>query len=198
MTVQDEDRVIIARIRAGDTEAFSVLVRRYSDALYRFCLLRLGNSDDAEDAVQDVFVRAYRFMDSFDTAKSFPSWLFGIAANRVRTRYARRMIETGLAGRVGQEAAVQQAINEFEASTETRVLESLASQELRVALARLPKAQRTPVELYYFAGLKTGDVASALGLGVEAVKTRLHRARKALAKILDSRPQPGGPSEGIY
>ncbi len=84
-----DDVVVIQRVLGGDADAFRLLVRRYGGRLRGFCLARLGDPDEADDAVQDVLLRAYRSLGTFRLGTSFASWLFAIAANRVRTRRGR-------------------------------------------------------------------------------------------------------------
>ncbi|HPE36164.1 MAG TPA: RNA polymerase sigma factor [Spirochaetales bacterium] len=186
MNEETDDRTALERVVSGDTEAFRILVDRYSDRLYRFCAARLGDADEAEDAVQDVFIRAYRSLSSFDPARGFAPWLFAIAANRVKSRYASRSAAGQLVEAAGKELLAGDG--PAEASAEDGVLRDLAAAELRSALAGLPASMRAPVELYYFAGLDVAQVAASLGLGTEAVKSRLFRARKELARRLAGQP----------
>ncbi len=100
----DDDTSVISRILDGDGDAFRILVERYSDRLFHFCMARLGDQSDAEDAVQDVFVRAYRSLRTFDMSRNWSSWLFAIAANRVKSRYANRVSAAAVAQLAGHEA----------------------------------------------------------------------------------------------
>lgn len=196
--VSAEETELIQNILAGDTDLFRVLVKRYGDGLYRFCVARLGDPEEAEDAVQDVLIRAYRFLGSFDQTRSFSSWLFGIAANRVRSRYGKRKSDAVLIEKASMVAAGRTELDEAAGDTESLALAALAAEELRAAVAQLDKTYRLPVELYYFAGLKVAEVAESLGLGTEAVKSRLFRARNELAKILAARMQPECSLRGRY
>lgn len=193
-----EDAELVQKILAGEIDLFRVLVKRYGDGLYRFCVARLGDPDEAEDAVQDVFIRAYRFLHSFDQTRSFTSWLFGIAANRVRSRYGQRQSEAALIKKATLEAAGRADLGEAAGDTESLVLAVMAAEELRAAVAKLDESYRLPVELYYFAELKIVDVAEILGLGTEAVKSRLFRARKELSGLLDVHLQPEDSRGGRY
>jgi len=202
MKHDDDDAALVGRVLAGEPDAFRSLVDRYSDRLYRFCRARLGDDADAEDAVQDVFARAYRSLASFDASRSWPSWLFSIAANRVKSRYAARSSVARLVERAGGEALVVgearlagEAASAGDDPAELAV-GTMAAEALREAVASLPAAYRAPVELFYFAGLGVADVARALGLGEEAVKTRLFRARKELSRLLDDTGQPRGRGKG--
>jgi len=194
----DDDVPVIRRILAGDGGAFRILVDRYSDRLFHFCMARLGDRSDAEDAVQDVFVRAYRSLRTFDTTRNWSSWLFAIAANRVKTRYASRASAAAIAVRAGSDAMLTDETASDAADPENQALDILAAETLRSAVASLPETYRAPVELYYFAGLSVSDIAAALGTGNEAVKTRLFRARKELSRILDDSRQPEGTMKGRH
>jgi len=196
MQHDDDDSSIVQRVLSGDTEAFRMLVDRYGDRLYNFCRVRLGDDSDAEDAVQDVFIRAFRSLRSFDTGRSWSSWLFAIAANRVKSRYAGNASMASLEERAGIEAEVMDEAATRSADPAGLALDAIAAESLRDAVATLPAVYRGSVELFYFAGLGVADVARSLGLGEEAVKSRLFRARKELAKILENNRQPQGNSKG--
>jgi RNA polymerase sigma-70 factor (ECF subfamily) len=186
---EESDGSIITRVRGGELAAFRLLVDRYGDRLYRFCALRLGQQADAEDAVQDVFIRAYKSLKTYDVEKPFVSWLFAIAANRVKTSYGRK---TEARLRFDRSAAGLYAEREQEleaSSPEESALNALAADALRSALAGLPKDQSRAIELYYFSGLSAAEGAQSMAIGIEAFKSRLFRARNALRARL-KRGQP--------
>ncbi len=198
MEIEPDDASVIRRVLDGDTEAFRALVDRYGDRLFRFCRARLGDDADAEDAVQDVFIRAFRSLASYDPARNWSSWLFAIAANRVKSRYGLRASARDLVERAGREVMAMEGVAESGFDPERLTLEAMTGQEIRSAVASLAPSYRAPVELYYFAGLGVGDVAAALGLGEEAVKTRLFRARKELLAWFDEKKQPGMNRRGRH
>jgi len=186
-----EDQVLVHRSLAGDEVAFRRLVERYADRVLRFCEARLGSGEDAADAAQEVFIRVYRSLGSYRLGASFPAWLFAIAANRVRTRWTRAATE-----RKKIERSAAEAEGASSPDPEDEALRSLQGEAVRSAVAALPKEQRDCVELYYFGGLGVAECAEALGLGAEAVKSRLFRARRTLRAALET-GQPKPPSEGI-
>lgn len=189
--VEDEgDAELVGLIIAGDVRPFRTLMERHGDALYRFCLSRLRSEGEAEDAVQDTFIRAYRSLKRYDPSRSFKAWVFGIAANRVRTRAAAAAKRTKLSERAAPRAAVEAEERGAAAETEAAAMAALSREALLRAVAALPGAGRKVVELYYFGGLSVAEVAQALGLGQEAVKSRLFRARKDLGSILSKLEQP--------
>jgi RNA polymerase sigma-70 factor (ECF subfamily) len=129
--------------------------------------------------------------------QSFPVWLFSIAANRTRTKLLRFATEKARISAAGREAAAS-AANGASAAEDpaAEALRRLEAAELRRAVAALPKDQREPVELYYFAELSIAETARVLGLGEEAIKSRLFRARKQLREMLE-KPQPQADPGGI-
>lgn len=113
---------------------------------------------------------------------SFASWLFAIAANRTRTGWFRRTMEAAKAARVGAETAMNPGED-----PEDLALRRLEGERVRLAVASLAADLRSTLELYYFAELSVGETAEALGVGEEAIKSRLFRGRKKLREILESR-----------
>jgi len=172
-----DDIVVIQRVLGGDADAFRLIVQRYGGRLRGFCLARLGDPDEADDAVQDVLLRAFRSLGTFRLGSSFASWLFAIAANRVRTRRSRASAREALARRAADAARTAPAADPTE-----QAVAHLQRDEVRQAVARLSWPLRVAAELYYFADLSVEDTAAALGLGTEAVKSRLLRARRELAR----------------
>jgi len=185
------DDEAVARVLSGDREAFRVLVDRYGQRIVAFCGSRLRSDDEARDIAQEVFVRAYRSLAAFRQGESFPAWLFAIAANQLRSRF-----RAFASDRHKVEAAGSEAASAAPADPADEAADAIRAQALRKAVAALPRDHRLPVELYYFGGLSVAETARAMGLGEEAVKTRLFRARKALRIALEGK-QPRGGSRGI-
>lgn len=189
---EPDDLILIQRVLRGESDAFRLLVRRYGGRLRGFCQARLGDSDEADDAVQDVFLRAYRSLGGFRLGASFASWLFAIAANHVRTRRGRAAAREALAAKAADTAGAAAVDDPAD-----QAMASLAREEVRRAVARLSGPQRAVVELYYFAGLSVEETGAALGLGAEAVKSRLLRARRELGRLLEDGAQPAPRRDGI-
>ncbi len=185
------DDEAVGRVLSGDREAFRALVDRYGQRIVAFCGARLRSDDDARDAAQEVFVRAYRSLNTFRRGESFTAWIFAIAANHLRTRFRVFASDRHKVEAAGLEAAAAPPADPAEEAAE-----AIGAEALRRAVAALPRDQRLPVELYYFGELSVAETARALGLGEEAVKTRLFRARKALRVALEGK-QPRAGSRGI-
>lgn len=172
----EEDILDIQRVLSGDRGAFAALLRKYERRLRGYCRSRLPDSE-VDDAVQDIFVKAFKSLGSFRLGASFPPWLFAIARNSIAGRKLRFRRE--------EEKAARLAAEGLEAG-ENDGLAGLEAEYLLKAVAALPQAYREVVELYYLAELDSGETAEALGLGVEAVKTRLFRARKLLREFMEN------------
>jgi len=191
LSESDLDIVAIKRVLGGDREAYRALVERYGGALVRYCAVRLGSAEEGEDAAQEILVRAFKALGGFRVGSSFPAWLFAIAANFAKSRAAR--------ARKSQERAPRAAPESIDALESTRpgpaesALEAMDAERVAAAVAALPRETRSIVELRYFAGLSVADAAEALGIGEEAAKARLFRARKILRKSLDSEQPFFGP-----
>lgn len=166
------------RAAAGDTRAFSELMTRHKEGLYRFARRYVGNSDDAYDIVQESFLAAWGALDRYDPTRRFDTWLRAIALNKCRD-HARR-------------AAVRRLlmIPQHVASDPVRDAEArwIADQELAAldgAIAKLPRALKEPLLLTVFEGLSQAEAGLALGLSSKAIEMRIYRARRAIAAAVE-------------
>jgi RNA polymerase sigma-70 factor (ECF subfamily) len=167
-----EERELVGRAAGGDTDAFRELVERHRDRTYGLALRIVRSPRDAEEVAQDAFVRAWHGLPRFRGEAAFSTWLFRIAVRLAFDRAA------ALRGRSRLESGSEPAADIASAPASgpdpdrTRVLEAL--------VASLPEAQRAVVTLFYYQDRSVKDVASALGLNENTVKTHLARARAAL------------------
>lgn len=176
--MSDEDGRLARRAATGDRDAFRLLVDRHYDACLRFAALRLQDHHEAEDAVQETFVRAYRSLHAYEERGRFKSWLFQILVNRCRTRSRRlasRPATTGL-----DKVAAEAASSEGDASGLV-----LWRFELERALGELPEAQREAFLLRFVEEWSYQEMAELTGVGVSALKMRVSRAREQLRERLD-------------
>ena len=183
---------IIGRVLEGNSEAFREIVDVYAPRVLSFCRAHMRSEEDARDAAQEVFIRAYKSLSSYRRGENFASWLFAIAANNVRTH-----AKLFSAKRQKEELLRQGHIEEPTRDPAEEAELAIQKSALRFAVQSLPDDLRKPVALYYFAGLSVRETAHALGIGEEAVKTRLFRARGRLRKILQDGEQPKRPTRGI-
>lgn len=172
----DSDAAIVARVLDGDTRAYATLVGRYRAQYSRYAVRMLGSREDAEEALQDAFVRAFRSLAKCDDPERFGPWFFRILANRCRTAGTRR----GRRERtfVNDEIALHNAAEEHPAER------SAWREELTRALARLDSEQREAFLLKHVEDLGYDEMAEITGVGVSALKMRVKRACERLRMLL--------------
>jgi len=166
------DEEVVARARAGDAEAFRVLVERYRDRVYGLALRIVRSAPDAEEVAQDAFVRAWLALPRFRGEASFSTWIYRIAA---RCAFDRALT---LKLRRGREAVIE-AAGDVAAPGEGAPRTALVRQ-LDALVATLPPAQRAVVTLYYLQDRSVEQVAATLAMPENTIKTHLSRARAAL------------------
>jgi RNA polymerase sigma-70 factor (ECF subfamily) len=184
-------RLAVAAVRRGDAEAFGQLVELYQADLMSLSTALLRNVTAAEELAQDVFVRAFRYLHTFDERKRFYPWLATIAYRLAQTRWreqtalTRRAKETsdGMTGASAQDEPLATLIRNEQ------------SQRLWKAVCALPFGQRISVVLYYQQGMGIGQVARVLGVSAGTVKTCLFRARRSLENTLRPPDSPAAREE---
>lgn len=180
--MNEPDPALVWAARGGDVEAFGRLVRDYQADVWRFCMHILQNHSVADDATQECFVRAFRFMKTYKGRSKFSTWLLSIARNCAMDEMRR----SGRKRRVEQELRATRSPGTEELAT---------SLEIREALAELPAELREPVVLIDILGLSYAETAAVLGLASGTVKSRVHRARMVLAdRLSDKEEEAAGES----
>jgi len=162
------DAMFVRRVLDGDTAAFTMLVDRHAAACTRFAMRMLGNREDAEDALQDSFLRAYRSLARYEERQAFRTWLFQILVNRCRTAAVRRQRRQRMF-LVDDNAVASASVQPAAESTELRA-------ELRRAIDALDPDQREAFLLKHVELLSYDEMAEATGVGVSALKMRVKRA----------------------
>ena len=168
-----EDLALVRQVLAGQTEAFGALVTRYQKVMFTVALRMLGNTEDAQDATQDAFVKAYQRLESFDTKYRFYSWMYRILVNECLNVNRDRRPEESLGGD-----------EEGSGTPFDSTLESERREQIQLALLRLTPEYRTVVVLRHFAGQSYGEIAEALAIPEKTVKSRLYSARQRLGELL--------------
>jgi RNA polymerase sigma-70 factor, ECF subfamily len=195
----DSDALAIARARSGDADAFRELVERHSRAVFRVAYRLTGRLEDAEDVVQETFLRAYRQLARFESRANFGTWLHRIASNcavdLLRARPKREMPEGAetlerLGGGDGDSALP---------SPERSLLGAQIRDRIASALDRLSPLERAAFALRHFEGLSIEQIGGTLGLGTSATKHSIFRAvrkmRRELQPFIDA-PQGRGHAPG--
>jgi len=174
--VEPSDADLVRRVRAGDTAAYGALVSRYRDRLGRYAVHMIGDREDAEEALQDSFVRAYRSLARCDDPARFGAWLYGILVNRCRTTGARA------ARRRRMFVHDAQALDGAAHAGQADRLDWTDAVDR--ALARLAPDYREAFLLKHVEDLEYEEIAELTGAGVSALKMRVKRARAQLQKYL--------------
>jgi RNA polymerase sigma-70 factor, ECF subfamily len=174
-TAQSEDANLVAAAQAGDTGAFESLVREYTPAVYGHALRFFGDTGIAEDVVQEVFVKAYRSLGSFDGRSTFSTWLFRVTRNACLDMFR--------AGK--KQAAPLDPLDLPDAGGSEFAAGVDLTTDLERALQAVPPEERDAFNAVALFGLTYAQASDALGAPVGTVKSRVFRARKALIAILE-------------
>ena len=175
----NEDADVVARVLAGDGEAFGILIRRYEPGLLRFATRMLGNPDAAADAVAESLVRAYRHLAQCRDPSRLRSWLYRITGNRCRSHLARRHMDD-----IPLSEAPPSALAEASDAWEILVRSEQVALVER-ALAALPAEKREAFVLKHVEGMSYEEMAAVTGARIPTLKMRVHRAREALLEALE-------------
>jgi RNA polymerase sigma-70 factor (ECF subfamily) len=179
-TLTDED--VVRRVVAGEVPLFEVLVRRHDARVYRTTRAILRDEAEAEDAMQAAWLHAYQHLGEFAGAAAFSTWLVRIAANEALGRLRKRARLVPVEQADDEEDRIMDVVRPED--PEARAAAREAVRLLEHAVDRLPAPYRTVFVLREVEQLSTRETAEALGLGEEAVKVRLHRARAMLRRAL--------------
>jgi RNA polymerase sigma-70 factor (ECF subfamily) len=170
------DRDLLVRARAGDREAFELIVVAKGEPLFRTALAIVGNEADARDATQEAFIGAWRALPRLRDVERFDAWLGRILINecRMALRHRRRV----------PEVALSDSPDSHEADFRSRTTDAPDSTDFDDAFNRMSVDQRAILVLHHLHGYGVGEIAAWLGIPTGTVKWRLSRARKALAAEL--------------
>lgn len=173
----EQETLWIEQARQGDDGAFGCLVESYQKPVFSLCYRMLGNSRDAEDAAQESFIRAYRYLNKFDPNRSFATWLLSIASHYCIDRMRKRRLNT-----VSTDVLPPEVVPDRNAPNPEKVFRN---EEKELAIQRLlndlKPTDRAAIILRYWHDYSEKEIAEALDLTVSAVKSRLYRSRQSLA-----------------
>ena len=190
-----KDEEVVGRVLAGETALFEILMRRYNQRLYRMARVILRDDAEAEDVMQDAYVRAYEHLYQFAGKAAFSTWLTRIAIHEALARKRRRgrQEELDALPMNGDSMPIMKSSalspEEGAANAETGAL-------LQEAIERLPETYRLVVVMREVEELSVADTAESLGVSEAVIKTRLHRAHAMLRKELYARAK--GASANVY
>ena len=193
---QPGDGALIAAVRAGHTDCFAEIVRRYQPALQRVAVSRLGRTDWAEDAVQETFLSAFRSLRTYDSRYSFRTWLWTILLNQCRRQYRQHREEQNDLGPGSLNETSFKLLKEVagrEASPAARLESAERKRLLEQLLAGLPETQADALRLRFFGGLKFQEIAAAMNCSLSAAKNRVRRGLATMSEFIAAgNPRPRG------
>ncbi len=177
-----DERRLIEAVQAGDGKSFAYLVSRYERMAYTIAFRILGNREEAEEAAQDAFVRAYRALPRFRFESKFSTWLY---------RIVYRVSLTVASGRLPVEETPIEEVEDVGSEERDSAIELLQSRQrktiVREALARLSPNDALVMTLFYLEGCSIEEIRQITSLSLPTIKTRLCRARKRLFELLKER-----------
>ena len=188
--MEQTDRTYVARAREGDADAYRVLVERHGRALFRLAFRMTGNSQDAEDVVQESFLRAYRQLSKFDERASFGTWLYRIAANcsldlvRARNRRSEHQPLVTTDNSAPAEDPVL-SLPAPDPNPERMALSGEVRDRLAEAMNELSATERAAFVLRHFEGMRIEEVSRVLDCQPGAAKHSVFRAVQKLRRALE-------------
>jgi RNA polymerase sigma-70 factor (ECF subfamily) len=193
MNLPDPQPSWIRAAQQGDPQAFTSLVETYQRPVYNLCYRMLGNAEDAEDAAQETFLRAYKSLGSYDSNRSLSTWLLSIAAHYCIDQIRRRRLPL-----VSIEDLPLPDLPDKGLDVETKLGNKEERSRIRGLLEALEPTDRALVVMYYWYDFSYQEISQSLKLTESAVKSRLHRARRAMAqRWLEQQPVPALGAERI-
>lgn len=175
---RETEQTLIRESLDGSLEAWGEIVRRYKDAVFGVALGILGSAPDAEDAMQDSFIRAYENLEKFDINRKFSTWIFTVTSNLCKNKLRRERFLAplrGVASMVSGDDPAEQVERDERAAL------------VREALAELEEKYRAPLVLRFYGELEYQEIAEALNIPAGTVKTRIHRGKRALKDLLSAK-----------
>ncbi len=183
MLNDENDNRIVAKILSSKKHMFETLVERYKNGIMTLLYRFLGNREEAEDAAQDTFVRAFKYLKSYDSNAKFSSWLFKIATNcayKQLSKIRKRSFESLDDVQVGSKVKEPEDISSF---PEKVVVDGERAVILQEALAKLPDHYREVLILRFMQDLSYNEISEIMEIPISSVKVNLHRAKARLMKI---------------
>src|SRR3954449_6238116 len=177
---------LLPAIARGDLAAFEALYDRHSSTLYALLLRILANPEDAQEVLQETFVKVWTSAKMFDAVRgSEVAWLISIARSRGIDKLRSRKIRGDRENDAGREISIHSSFVE-KATGADKAVQSQESSAVRSALSELPEAQRLALELAYFEGLSQSEIAGKLGEPLGTIKTRMQLGMKKLRERLQA------------
>ncbi|MCE1246675.1 MAG: sigma-70 family RNA polymerase sigma factor [Firmicutes bacterium] len=184
----DEDLQVIEKFKRGDKDSFTFLINKYKKPVVNLIYRFTGNFRDSEDLAQEVFLRAYRGLDKFESRSSFFTWLYTITMNLcLRSREKENRVIIQSLNQKQEDGSLDRDMDALSQGNpvEESVEGSETAQAVRKAVMELPPNERMAVILHRYEDKSYEEIAEVLGISISAVKSRLHRARESLREKLE-------------
>jgi RNA polymerase sigma-70 factor (ECF subfamily) len=166
----------------GNEEAYCRLVEHYQNGVFNLCYRMLGNRQEAEDAAQEVFWRAYRALHRYDPTRSFQTWLLSIASHFCIDQQRKRRLNL-----VEIDTPFEETYHDNSPTPESVYNHNEQASQIEELMNELKPTDRAALVLRYYQQMSEKEIADTLSLSVSAVKSRLFRARKELAQLMETR-----------
>lgn len=180
MTQEEQELAWVRATLEGDRIAFAALVDAYKNPVYNLCYRMLGTPTEAEDAAQEVFVKIYRRLNTYDQTRKLSSWVLSVASHHCIDRLRRRRLKTVDI----EEMPPWQPLISDRPQPERQVLEAEREDRVQQLLEHLEPHYRLPLVMHYWNDMSYQEICEITGLSLSAVKSRLHRARLKLAEVM--------------
>ena len=173
-----DDRRLVALATEGDSQAFEYLFHRYSDSIRRLVVLRTGNGDDADDLLQETFVKVFINIHRYSADYTFGQWIYTIARNTFIDFTRRRQDDLPLDERFAT------PVESSAPTPEEHVISIQQRSQLDAYMAQMSEGYRRLIELRFFEELSYEEISQKLSMPLGTVKTRIHRARELLCRLI--------------
>lgn len=182
----ESDENIASQVQAGSSDAFGILINRYEQKMRRYAAKFISDRDDIQDVVQEVFVKAYANINSFDVSRKFSPWLYRIAHNELVNTLRRRQkksflplfdLDTFLPGNADKK-------NQITSQLEAKEIRHIVTTHLE----QLPDKYKEPIVLHYLEDLSYQEISDIMRLPVSTVGTRIIRAKRMMAEMMKTNP----------
>ncbi|NTW45308.1 MAG: sigma-70 family RNA polymerase sigma factor [Anaerolineaceae bacterium] len=182
---------ILSKAKKGDDSAFTQIVEAFQTPVFNLCYRMLGDGKEAEDAAQETFLRAHQAIAKYDSGRSFGTWLLSIAAHYCIDQQRKRKLPITDIDEYLEETAADRNIP----NPESVAIEKERHTQIQNFLLTLPEFDRAAIILRYWYEYSEEEICQTLDISISAVKSRLHRARRKLAKILETNDPAGNRVE---
>lgn len=192
-SIDDSDESLMRLIRAGHHQAFAILVRRHTDRFYATAFRLTGNAGEAEDLLQDAFLKLWRKPDMWkdDKGAKFTTWFYRVLVNGNIDRLRRTQ-------KMASDNSALPFVADTRASPEAEAAMTEEQVNIERAMSALPERQKAAITLCFYEGLSNAEAAQAMGVKIKALESLLMRAKAGLKEYLNRDDNPKKVGGGLY